>query len=137
MAETLTADRFIVDALDDSTIETAAPGGVHSDEAPLGTEPPYIVFRLVSAPDTLTHNGESELVDALYDVSVIAPGASYLVCEAAADAHLALLHGATFTETGGAVLTCTKVSTLRYSERVNGVNWRHLVTTYRIQITGE
>lgn len=115
----------------DATLMAAVPGGVHEGIAPQGTAEPFIVFSLVSNADVNAVGQARVLTRCDWDVKVIAEASSYAGLADIADDIDTLLHDVV----DGSVVSCHRVSTIRYHEKSSGAEYRHVGGTYRVQVT--
>lgn len=115
----------------DATLMAAVPGGVHESVAPEGTAEPWVVFQLVSNRDVNAVGQTRVVTQCDWDVKAIAEASSYAGLADIADAIDTLLHDVT----DGVVVSCHRVSTIRYSEKASGTEYRHVGGTYRVQVT--
>ena len=138
MTESVLADTWLYDTLSADVVLTAtAPGGVWADTAPVGTTEPFVTFTKVAGRDHKAIGSIRVWEDCLYDVKATKADTKYTDLDAAADRIDAVLHDVAATVTGGRIVQCTRESGLRLSEVTDGVSYRHLGGTYRLQVREE
>lgn len=133
MSAALIADEWITTQLSADLVLAAL--GIHSDLAPQGEQPPYVVFQCLNAPRDMNGLGGTRIKSGtLYAVKVIGAGQSYAAIEDAANRIDQLLHNTSGTTSRGRVLSCVREQEIHYPEATNGQHYRHLGGIYRIQV---
>lgn len=127
--EVLYGDRWIYESL------SAAGLRAYPDIAPSGDEP-VITYSYSGGSDLNALGAHRYLVRAVYNIKAVGAGGSYAPLKDTADAIDAALASAinAVVADGVIVVSCLRQGTIRYSEAIEGVVYRHLGGTYVILI---
>ena len=134
--ELVSAEMWFISTLSgDSALMSIATGGVFQDYAPVGTQPPWVVFGLQSAGnDSLTFNKVRVLTTPLYQVIVEGPVSMAGAIANAANELDDLLKRTSGTVTGGYIASCYREQPLSKTSIINTVKWKSLGGLYRLEI---
>lgn len=132
--ELVSAEQWLYATLSgDATLAGYAPGGVFADQAPDGTETPYVIFTDQSGGvDSLTMNAIRVLSNPLYQVIAVAEASKFASVASAASRIDDLLKRTDGTATGGAILSCYREQPLIKSETINTQKWKSVGGLYRL-----
>jgi hypothetical protein len=133
VSEVYLVDTWLYSVLHGDATLLAAVTGIYADAAPPDAVFPFVVFALQAGADVGTVNGLRIMTRATYTVRVVTDKPGFGAITAAADRIDALLHRASATVTGGAIISCVRVEPLRYTELAAGKMYRHLGGFYEIQ----
>jgi hypothetical protein len=121
----------------DSALLAAAPGDVHADLAPSGTDDPYVVYQWQGGDDTIGATEANRIMHrGIWVVKAIAQTTKYTgPLKTIADRIDTLLHAsAGGVVTGGVVFTSYRIQPFRMTEERDGQQYRHLGGQYRVLV---
>lgn len=138
--ETSRIAQWLFGVLDgDATLLAAAPGGVHDEVAPPGTEFPHVRFAMLSAVDVDNQGPDRVMVDTVWSVLAVGDAPNYSTLRPAADRIAELLDrkpapGSTIAGAvaGLTVLSSVRDGALRLADTVDGMSYRQLGGRFRI-----
>lgn len=136
MTITLTAaEDFIFNRLDpDEVLDGLIDGRFYSDVAPEGTPSPWVVYQC-QTPESRSVRGLGGVIimlDEIYTIRAICEGSDYAPIKPIAERIVDLLHNYHGPVTDGYVLACQFLGPVKYFTVENGIQYRHLGGTFRI-----
>lgn len=135
MIEPVYADQWLYSKLTtDATLASLLSGRVYSYMAPLGAAFPVIIYAYQGGTDVSEVGGYRIFNSGLYQVKAVGKGESMAALAAIANRLDAVLHRASGTATGGAILACVRERPVSYSEYTTGMRYNHLGGIYRILV---
>ena len=135
MIETIYADQWLYSKLtDDATLAGLIGARVYSYMAPLGATLPAIIYAYQGGVDVTEVANYRIFNSGLYQVKAVGQGESMVAIATIAHRIDEVLHRASGSVTGGAILACVRERPLSYPEFTNGVRYNHLGGIYRILV---
>lgn len=126
MLESEVVAEWLHDTLSGDAALMALVTGVYDTLAPQNSQPPFVVFQEQSGRDVLTVAARRIMYSGVWLAKGIVKGGSFVPLLAIMARVDALLGHTSGTTDEGAVLSCTRRSTVRYVETAGGVAYRHL-----------
>lgn len=114
---------------------TVLGGRVRARRAAQGQPYPQLVLTVPAATDLLAVNGVRVWTDLMVDCKLIAEGDDSDTASAVLARIDALLHRGSGTTVGGQVWACVRLFPFDYSEVVDGREYLHLGSRYRLWVT--
>ena len=141
MSETALALQWVTTTMQgDSTLMTAARGGIFLGLAPVDTLAPFVIVQQQAGTDMLTVNAVRLFTHIVMQIKALGPsgpGGSFATLVAIADRIDALFKSVRDTPlSSGGVLCCYREQSIAYSELVNEQPWMHFGGLYHIQLQG-
>jgi len=134
MTSVLTADKWLYAKLTgDGTLITLVGSRVYVEIAKEGAAFPLIVMQQMSCLPVMNVGAAVIWFDELWLVKGIDKSKSYSALGTIMDRVRAVLHAASGTVSGsGTVVGCVEEAVIRYSELLDGVQYRHLGMEFRV-----
>lgn len=130
------AEQWLYERLNgDAALLTAAPGGVHAENAPTGTEYPFVGFQLQGASDLMYNSGRRVWADTLWLITVTdRAGDDSALMATALDRIDAVLHLASGDVGDAHVVSCHREGIFSQPTVEAGVQYRRRGAFWRIRI---
>lgn len=119
----------------DATLNGLLPGGWSRDMAEPGTPTPFGVIGLQSSTDVLGAGGYRQMVNAVFQLSIMGPASEYPAIVAASDRVDVLLGRASGSVSDAYILSCTREQTLELPKVEDGVLWSSRRVLQRLLIS--
>lgn len=124
-------DTAVYDTLNVASVVNEATGGVYNSVAPLGVEPPYVVFQAMSKVDDYwSYTGRGG--EATYMVKVITRSA-WPKSAGDIDTQVdSVMQNASLSISGFSLISCRRESDIYIVEDLDGVTYQHVGGLYTI-----
>lgn len=135
--DVLTADKWIYATLKASSTLNAQIGGssnprIYGELAPSSATYPLIILKQMSARPVLGVGSSLIMFNEIWLVKAVDKATTETALGAILNAVRTSLHKASGTATGGVIIGCTEEGSVRYSEAVAGIIYKHFGLTFRL-----